>query len=101
MPEQLSALTRLTFDELGHAAGGIGQIHRAIADRAFGRVGSGTPRRLHDAIAGAVYAGLRGGGRGLGGRRRGRGARPRAVGGPARGVRARGAQRPARRRARA
>jgi hypothetical protein len=60
MPEQLSALTRLTFDELGHAAGGIGQIHRAIADRAFGRVGSGTPRRLHDAIAGAVYAGLRG-----------------------------------------
>jgi pimeloyl-ACP methyl ester carboxylesterase len=60
MPDELRALTRLTFDELGLATGGIGQMHRAIADRAFGAVGSGLPRTLHDAISGGVYAGLRG-----------------------------------------
>src|SRR4051812_49531639 len=60
MPDRLQALTRLTFDELGGAAGGLGDIHRAIADRAFGAAGSGPPRGIHDAIAGGVYAGLRG-----------------------------------------
>jgi pimeloyl-ACP methyl ester carboxylesterase len=60
MADELRALTRLTFDELGLATGGIGDIHRAIADRAFGPAGSGAPRMLHDAIAGGVYAGLRG-----------------------------------------
>jgi pimeloyl-ACP methyl ester carboxylesterase len=60
MSDQLQALTRLTFDELGGAAGGLGDIHRAIADRAFGAAGSGPPRVIHDAIAGGVYAGLRG-----------------------------------------
>ena len=59
MPDELRALTRLTFEELGLATGGIGQIHRAIADRAFGAAGSGTPRAIHDAISGAVYGGLR------------------------------------------
>ena len=69
MADELRALTRLTFDELGLATGGIGQFHRAIADRAFGASGSGAARAIHDAIAGAVYGGLRVGaglaGRGL------------------------------------
>src|SRR3954468_17192735 len=60
MADELRALTRLTFEELGLAAGGIGQIHRAIADRAFGPVGSGLPRTMHDAISSGVYAGLKG-----------------------------------------
>ena len=60
MADELQALARLTFEELGGAAGGIGQVHRAIADRAFGAAGSGAPRAIHDAIAGGVYAGLRG-----------------------------------------
>jgi pimeloyl-ACP methyl ester carboxylesterase len=59
MPDELRALTRLTFEEVGVATGGIGSMHRAIADRAFGPVGSGLPRMLHDAISGGVYAGLR------------------------------------------
>jgi pimeloyl-ACP methyl ester carboxylesterase len=60
MTDELRALTRLTFEELGAGAGGIGQIHRAIADRAFGATGSGPPRAIHDAISAGVYAGLRG-----------------------------------------
>jgi pimeloyl-ACP methyl ester carboxylesterase len=58
---ELAALTRLTLDELGNAAAGIGQVHRAIAGRAFGASGAGaTPaRRIHDAVARNVYGGLR------------------------------------------
>ena len=63
MPDELRALARLTFEELGVAAGGIGQIHRAIADRAFGAAGSGALRAIHDAVAGGVYGALRGGAR--------------------------------------
>jgi pimeloyl-ACP methyl ester carboxylesterase len=55
--DELRALTRLTFDELAEATGGVRSIHRAIADRAFA---AGAPRALHDAIAGGVYAGIRG-----------------------------------------
>jgi pimeloyl-ACP methyl ester carboxylesterase len=55
----LRALTRLAFDELGLATGGIEQVHRAVADRAF--AGGGTSKLLHDGISGAVYAGVRGG----------------------------------------
>lgn len=55
---QLRALTRLAFDELALGTGGIREIHRAIADRAFA---PGTAKALHDAIAGAVYASVRGG----------------------------------------
>jgi pimeloyl-ACP methyl ester carboxylesterase len=60
---ELSALTRLTLDELGAAVAGIGRIHGAIADRAFGASGAGaTPARvIHDAIARNVYGGLRAG----------------------------------------
>ena len=63
MANELGALTRLTFEELALATGGVGQIHRAIAERAFGAAGSGTPRAIHDAISGAVYGGLRAGAR--------------------------------------
>jgi pimeloyl-ACP methyl ester carboxylesterase len=55
---QLRALTRLAFQEAGLGAGGIEQVHRAIADRAFV---NGPAKLLHDGIAGAVYAGVRGG----------------------------------------
>jgi pimeloyl-ACP methyl ester carboxylesterase len=56
------ALARLAFDELAGAVGGIGAVHRAIADRAFRHAGPGaSPARIgHDAISGAVYAGVGG-----------------------------------------
>jgi pimeloyl-ACP methyl ester carboxylesterase len=61
-PDELRALTRLAFDELGGATGGIGQLHQAIADRAFGAAGAqaSSSRVAHDAISRGVYAGLRG-----------------------------------------
>jgi pimeloyl-ACP methyl ester carboxylesterase len=59
MADELRALTRLAFDELALGAGGIEQVHRAIADRAF--TGRGTSKMLHDGISVAVYAGVRGG----------------------------------------
>ncbi len=55
---QLRALTRLAFDELALGTGGIGQVHRAIADRAFP---AGPAKLLHDGIAGLVYGAVRGG----------------------------------------
>jgi pimeloyl-ACP methyl ester carboxylesterase len=55
---QLRALTRLAFQEAGLGAGGIEQVHRAIADRAFA---AGPAKLLHDGISRAVYAGVRGG----------------------------------------
>jgi pimeloyl-ACP methyl ester carboxylesterase len=63
--DELSALTRLTLDELGGAVAGIGRIHKAIADRAFGATGGRgrvTPARvIHDTVARNVYGGLRAG----------------------------------------
>ena len=61
---ELAALTRLTLDELGGAVAGIGQVHRAIADRAFGASEGGwgrisPARRIHDGVARNVYGGLR------------------------------------------
>ena len=66
--DELSALTRLTLDELGGAVAGIGRIHKAIADRAFGATGPGaTPARvIHDAVARNVYGGMRTGTAALG-----------------------------------
>jgi pimeloyl-ACP methyl ester carboxylesterase len=58
--DELAALTRLTLDELGGAVAGVGRVHKAIADRAFGA--RATPARVvHDAIARRVYGGLRSG----------------------------------------
>ncbi len=61
-PDELRALSRLAFAELARAPAGIGDVHRAIADRAFGAVGPGAApsRALHDAVATGVYAALRG-----------------------------------------
>src|ERR687891_431712 len=52
--DELAALTRLTLDELGGAAAGIGRIHKAIADRAFGATGPGAKpaRVVHDEVVG-------------------------------------------------
>jgi pimeloyl-ACP methyl ester carboxylesterase len=58
MADELRALTRLAFEELGGATGGIRQIHRAIADRAF--TGPSAAKALHDGISGAVYASVAG-----------------------------------------
>jgi pimeloyl-ACP methyl ester carboxylesterase len=56
---ELRALTRLAFDEIGVGAGGIAQVHRAIADRAF--AGGSVPKLVHDGISAAVYGSVRGG----------------------------------------
>ncbi len=60
--DEVRALARLTFDELARGVGGIGQIHGAIADRVFTQVGAQgvVARAAHDAISGAVYAGVGG-----------------------------------------
>lgn len=59
MADEMRALTRLAIAEVREATGGIGAVHRAIADRAF--AGGGAPKAMHDAIAGGVYAAVRGG----------------------------------------
>jgi pimeloyl-ACP methyl ester carboxylesterase len=58
MADELRALTRLAFDEVGLGTGGIGQVHKAIADRAFR--GPSPAKVLHDGISGAVYASVAG-----------------------------------------
>jgi pimeloyl-ACP methyl ester carboxylesterase len=60
--DELRSLARLGFDELRRATGGIGDVHRAVAERAFGASGGGAipARTLHDAISNGVYAGLAG-----------------------------------------
>jgi pimeloyl-ACP methyl ester carboxylesterase len=60
--EELRALTRLGFDELARAVGGIGSIHRGIAGRVFSVVGpSGRiVERSHDAVSALAYAAVRG-----------------------------------------
>jgi pimeloyl-ACP methyl ester carboxylesterase len=62
-PDELRALSRFAFDELGSAPGGIGDVHRAIADRVFRYVGpQGRPVEVvHRAVAGVSYAGVRAG----------------------------------------
>jgi pimeloyl-ACP methyl ester carboxylesterase len=76
--DELRSLARLGFEELRRATDGIGDVHRAVAERAFGASGGGAlpARTLHDAISNGVYAGLGGAARlagiaadaGLGGR---------------------------------
>jgi pimeloyl-ACP methyl ester carboxylesterase len=60
--DELRALTRLAFDGLAGAAGGIGSIHRGIAGRVFDAVGpSGRAvERMHDAISAVAYGAVRG-----------------------------------------
>jgi pimeloyl-ACP methyl ester carboxylesterase len=61
-PDETRALSRLAFAELSGAAGGVREIHQAIAERAFGAVGAGAlpARAVHDAVANGVYGALRG-----------------------------------------
>ena len=61
-PDETRALSRLAFDELRRAAGGVEQLHLAIAGRAFGAVGSQAvpARAVHDAVATGVYGTVRG-----------------------------------------
>jgi pimeloyl-ACP methyl ester carboxylesterase len=60
--DELRALTRLAFDELAGAVGGIGSIHRGIAGRVFAAVGSPgrVVERTHDAISAVAYGAVRG-----------------------------------------
>lgn len=60
---ELAALTDLAADGFGGAVARVEELHQAIA----GRTPDGPARLAHDAIAGGVYALVRGGGRWLGG----------------------------------
>jgi pimeloyl-ACP methyl ester carboxylesterase len=59
MPDEIRALSRLAFHELGAATAGVADVHRAIADRAFAAAPGAQP--LHDAVAGLAYGAVRGG----------------------------------------
>ena len=61
---ELSALAELAADGFGGAVTRVQELHEAVADRSFGptRAASGAPRAVHDAIAGSVYAAVRGAG---------------------------------------
>jgi pimeloyl-ACP methyl ester carboxylesterase len=65
---ELRALTRLGFDELARALGGIGQFQGAIATRAFRASGPGAAvaQAIYDGVTRGVYAGLTMGTRALG-----------------------------------
>jgi pimeloyl-ACP methyl ester carboxylesterase len=64
-PDELRSLSRLAFRELADAAGGIGGIHRRVAERVFHAVGpSSAPVRMtHDLISDGVYRAVSGGAR--------------------------------------
>jgi pimeloyl-ACP methyl ester carboxylesterase len=57
--DEVSALTRLTFEEVARGVSGIGDFHGAIATRVFNHVGRrGMAGFIHDAISAAVYSGV-------------------------------------------
>jgi pimeloyl-ACP methyl ester carboxylesterase len=62
-PDELRALNRLTFRELAEGVGGIGGIHRGVAQRVFRMVGPmGAPTRMtHDLVSAGVYRAVSGG----------------------------------------
>ena len=57
---ELRELGTLAFDELRRGVLGIGRIHLAVAERAFGAVGPGAQaaKAAHHAISSGVYAGI-------------------------------------------
>jgi len=57
-PDELRAVAELGFKELSGAVGGIGEVHRAVADRVFRAVGPGGTivRVAHDALSRRAYA---------------------------------------------
>jgi pimeloyl-ACP methyl ester carboxylesterase len=61
-PDESRALSRLAFDELRRAVGGVQDVHQAIAKRAFGAAGPGAlpARAVHDVVANGVYTAVRG-----------------------------------------
>jgi pimeloyl-ACP methyl ester carboxylesterase len=61
--DELRALSRFAFDEVGSAPGGIGGMHRAVADRVFGAVGpQARPIEvLHRAAADLSYGAVKAG----------------------------------------
>jgi pimeloyl-ACP methyl ester carboxylesterase len=65
---ELTALTRLGFDELANATHGIGSIQRAVTGRVFRMVGPGAMlvQPVHERITKGVYAGLGTGTRAVG-----------------------------------
>jgi pimeloyl-ACP methyl ester carboxylesterase len=60
--DEVRSLARLGFEELRRVTSGVGDVHRAIAERAFRASGRGAlpARAIHDAISNGVYAGLGG-----------------------------------------
>jgi pimeloyl-ACP methyl ester carboxylesterase len=60
------ALAALAADGAAGLTTRIEELHRAIADRSFRAPGAAPARAVHDAIAGAVYAGVRRAGRAAG-----------------------------------
>jgi hypothetical protein len=65
---ELGAVAELAADGFGGAVTRVQELHEAVADRSFGPTGAagGGPRAIHDAIAGSVYAAVRGAGALLG-----------------------------------
>jgi hypothetical protein len=61
---ELGALTELAAEGLAGAVTRVQELHEAVARRSFGPTGAaaGAPRAAHDAVAGAVYSGVRGAG---------------------------------------
>jgi pimeloyl-ACP methyl ester carboxylesterase len=60
---ETGALASIAADGVAGLTSRVEELHRAIADRAFRAPASRPARLLHDAISGAVYAGVRGAGR--------------------------------------
>jgi pimeloyl-ACP methyl ester carboxylesterase len=61
-PDEIRALNRLAFEEVGRFISGIGGFQRGPAERAFRAVGWGAKptERIYTKVTNAVYAGLRG-----------------------------------------
>ncbi|UGS34450.1 esterase/lipase family protein [Capillimicrobium parvum] len=58
---ETAALATLAGRGLAGAARRVEEVHQAIADRSFRSPGARPARAIHDAVAGAVYSGVRGG----------------------------------------
>ena len=67
-PDELRALARLGFEELGAAMSGIGGVHKGISQRVFKAVGpqGAAVRVVHDGISDGVYSGLQAASRAFG-----------------------------------
>jgi len=63
---EAGALAGIAADGFAGLTSRIEELHGAIADRSFRSPGAAPVRVVHDAIAGAVYAGVRGAGRAAG-----------------------------------